>query len=133
MIKTMTIFGAILFASVIMTSCGGKEDGTSEAAAAAAKWDKLAQESGLKPEDVKKAIEIGTKMGDCYQLESAPGKMDSEMTDACDPFMKEYEDYCVKTFGTDEYSGDKPENKKVDGFRKVMFDTRNDVAEAKKK
>ena len=76
--KTMTIFGAILFASVIMTSCGGKEDGTAEGAkseAAAGKWDKLAQVNGLKPEDVQKAIEIGTKMGDCYQLESAPGKM----------------------------------------------------------
>jgi hypothetical protein len=83
--------------------------------------------------DVQKAIEIGTKMGDCYQLESAPGKMDSKMTEACDPFMKEYKDYCVKTFGTDEYSGDKPENKKVAGFKEIMFDTRNDVAEAKKK
>jgi hypothetical protein len=134
--KTMTIFGAILFASVIMTSCGGKEEGTAEGAkseAAAGKWDKLAQVNGLKPEDVQKAIEIGTKMGDCYQLESAPGKMDSEMTEACDPFMKEYKDYCVKTFGTDEYSGDKPENKKVAGFKEIMFDTRNEVAKAKKK
>ena len=128
--KTMTIFGAILFASVILTSCGGEEKGQEKGQE---KWDKLAQESGLKPEDVQKAIEIGTKMGDCYTLESAPGKMDSEMTPACDPLKKEYKDYSVKAFGTDEFMGGKPENKKVEGFRKIMFDTREEAAQAKKK
>lgn len=97
------------------------------------KWDKLASQAGLTAEDVKKAIEIGTKMGDCYQLESKPGAMDSKMTEACAPFTKEYKDFCIEKFGTDEFLGDKPEIKKVQGFRKVMFDTRDETAKAKQK
>ena len=121
--KVKTIFGAILMVTMVtFTSCGS-----------GGKWAKLAAESKLTPEDIQKAIEVGTKMGDCYQLESAPGAMDSKMTEACDPFMKEYKDYCVSKFGTDEYSGDKEENKKVKAFREIMFDTRNEVAKSKQK
>jgi hypothetical protein len=119
--RTMSIFGAILFASLLLTSCG------------AGKWDELAKKTELTSDDVQKAIEIGTKMGDCFKLESTPGAMDTEMLPACDPFMKEYKDYCVKTFGSDDFHGDKPENKKVEGFREIMFDTRDEAAKAKQK
>ncbi len=140
--KVITNLGVLFFTTLMIASCGGGDDKgktdataveSSSESAEAGKWDKLAQESGLKKEDADKAIEIGTKMSDCYQLESAPGAMDSKMTDACDPFMKEFKDYCVSKFGTDEFSGDSPENKKVSAFREIMFDTRNELAESKKK
>jgi len=107
-----------MLAFVFMTSCGSK-------------WDKLASKANLTSEDVKKAIEIGTKMGDCYQLESKPGAMDSKMTDACDPYMKEYKDYCIEKFGTDDFLGDSPEIIKVKAFREIMFSTREESAKAK--
>ncbi len=138
----MTILGAILFAATIFTSCGGSNEKekvehsqseSKENETAGGKWDKLAEIAKLTPEDVQKATEIGTKMGECYQLESAPGAMDSKMTEACDPFMKEYKDYCVQKFGTDEYSGSTPENKKVQGFREIMFDAREEKAKSKQK
>lgn len=61
----------------------------------------------------------------CYTCQSAPDVYDSEMTDACDPLMAEYEQYCKDTFGTDDYHAKTPEGKKVSGFREVMFDVRN--------
>jgi hypothetical protein len=123
--KTMTILSALIFATSLLISCGGNSNNP--------KWDKVAEEKGLSKDDVKKAIEIGTKMADCFKIESAPGKMDSEMTAACDPFMKEYIDYCIEKFGTDDFLGDSPNVKKVDGFRQIMFGTRNELAEAKQK
>jgi hypothetical protein len=139
--KIMSIFGVILFTSVILTSCGeskkeGSEDTKSEVSdsnSGSDKWTELASKAGISPEDVAKAIEIGTKMGDCYKLESKPGAMDSEMTEECDPLMREYEGYCKEKFGTDEYSGDNPNSKKVEAFREIMFDTRNEAAKAKQK
>jgi hypothetical protein len=138
--KITLIFGAIVFISTIITSCGGdkKESNDSkvestEESKPAGKWEKLAEINGLTQEDVVKAIEIGTKMSDCYQLESAPGAYDSKMTEACDPFMKEYKDYCVMKFGTDEWNGDAPENTKNKAFRQIMFDTRNELAKSKTK
>jgi hypothetical protein len=140
--KVITILGAFVCTIALLTSCGGgdekgKEGTTStvnaENSNEGGKWDELAEKSGLTKEDVEKAIEIGTKMSDCYQLESAPGAMDSKMTDACDPFMKEYKEYSVSKFGTDDFMGDTAESKKVKAFREIMFDTRNELAESKKK
>ena len=131
--KVMTIFGAIGIAVLMLTSCGGEKKESTEESKPEGKWEKLAEINGLAKEDVDKAIEIGTKMSDCYQLESAPGAFDSKMTEACDPFMKEYKDYCVMKFGTDEWSGASPENKKNEAFREIMFDTRDDLAKSKAK
>jgi hypothetical protein len=140
--KVITILGAFVCTFALLTSCGGGDEKGKEGAASTAnaeeskeggKWDELAKKSGLTKEDVEKAIEIGTKMSDCYQLESAPGAMDSKMTDACDPFMKEYKEYSVSKFGTDDHLGDSAESEKVKAFREIMFDTRNELAESKKK
>jgi hypothetical protein len=59
----------------MLTSCGGekKESNDSkvestEESKPVGKWEKLAEINGFAKEDVDKAIEIGTKMSDCYQL-----------------------------------------------------------------
>jgi hypothetical protein len=141
--KVSVFLGVVLVISNILIGCGensNKKESTnnktkesSGESKAGGKWDKLAEINKLTKEDVDKAIEIGTKMSDCYKLESAPGAMDSEMTQACDPFMKEFEDYCLSKFGTKEYSGSSDENKKVEAFREIMFKTRDDLAKAKAK
>lgn len=123
--KTKTIFLAFILASAFFISC--KSDNKDD------KWKKVAEEKGLTNEEVKKAVEIGTKMADCFKIESAPGKMDSKMTEACDPLMKEYQDYCKEKYGTDNYFGDSANAKKVFGFREIMFGTRNELAEANQK
>ena len=112
-----------LFVVAIVFSCG---DGAEEAAEGKnAEFNETAKEYGLSDADVAKAVDVGTKMQECYTCESAPGKMDSEMTDDCDQFMDEYKAYCAETFGTDDYNAEGDAGKKVQGFRSIMFGVRD--------
>ena len=113
-----------LFVVAMVFSCGDAS-GEEEAGAAAGEFAEMAKEAGLSDADVAKAVEVGTKMQACYTCESAKGAMDSKMTDDCDQFMDEYEAYCAKTFGTDDYNAEGEAGKKVQGFRSIMFKVRN--------
>ncbi|MDA8910760.1 hypothetical protein N9I21_03115 [Crocinitomicaceae bacterium] len=116
---------ASLFVIGLLFSCGdASEEATKTSAAAGSEWDKLAKEAGLSKADVAKAIEIGTKMQACWVAESAPGAYDSHMTDDCDPFFQEFKEYCVQTFGSDDYNDEGDAGKKIQGFRDIMFATR---------
>ena len=122
--NTMRIF-TFLFAVGFLFSCGdASEEATKSSAAAGSEWDNLAKEAGLSKADVTKAIEIGTKMQACWVAESAPGAYDSHMTDDCDPFIEEYKEYCLQTFGSDDYNDEGDAGKKIQGFREIMFATR---------
>ena len=113
-----------LFVVAMVFSCGDAS-GEEEAGAAAGEFAEMAKEAGLSDADVAKAVEVGTKMQACYTCESAPGAYDSEMTDDCDQFMGEYKSYCSETFGTDDYNDEGDAGKKVQGFRDIMFATRD--------
>lgn len=114
-----------LFVVAMVFSCGDASEEAAEGSKnAAGEWDKLAKEAGLSKADVTKAIEIGTKMQACWVAESAPRAYDSHMTDDCDPLMDEYKEYCVQTFGSDDYNDEGDAGKKIQGFREIMFATR---------
>ena len=115
-----------LFVLAMIFSCGdaSEDAGKGDEAKASSEWDKLAKEAGLSPADVAKAVEIGTKMQACWVAESAPGAYDSHMTDDCDPLMDEYKSYCSQTFGTNDYNDEGDAGKKVQGFREIMYATR---------
>lgn len=114
-----------LFVVAMVFSCGDASEEAAEGGKTAGEWDKVAQEYGLSPADVAKAVDVGTKMQACYECESAPGAYDSKMTDDCDQFMDEYRSYCAETFGTDDYNDEGDGGKKVQGFRDIMFKVRN--------
>ena len=117
----LLMLGAIL---AIGFSCG--DDASDESAEKkAGEWDKVAKEAGLSDVNVQAAVGIGTDMQSCYNCESAPGAMDSEMTDACDIYMDAYRAYCSENFGTDDYNDESEAGKKVQGFRDIMFGVRN--------
>jgi len=119
------LLSVAVIATMGFASCGGDaEADPKDGEKAGGQWDELATEAKLSAADVAKAIEIGTKMQACYTCESAPGAFDSEMTDACDPFMDEYKAYCVTTFGTDDFHDEGDGGKQNEGFRTIMFDTR---------
>ena len=112
-----------LFVVAMVFSCG---DASEEAAAGAAgEFAELAKEAGLSEADVAKAVEVGTKMQACNVCDSAEGAMDGGMTDDCDQFMDEYKDYCMKTFGTDDYSYKSEAGKKAQGFNRIIFTMRD--------
>lgn len=121
------LFTLLMISGVVaLAACGGKDkDKEADAEGSNNEYAAAMKEYGLSDADVAKAVEIGTKMQACYTCESAPGKMDSEMTDDCDPLMTEYEKYCAETFGTDDYHAKSEGGKKVSGFREIMFKVRN--------
>ena len=110
-----------LFVVAIVFSCG---DGAEEAAEGKnAEFNEMAKEFGLSDADVAKAVDVGTKMQECYTCESAPGAYDSKMD--CPELMNDYQAYCAETFGTDDYNAEGDAGKKVQGFRDIMFKVRN--------
>ena len=122
--NTMKKLWILPLAALMMVACGGEkeDDGSSESAANSEYAE--AKQLGLTDADINKAVEVGTKMQECYECESAPGAYDSKMTDDCDPLMEEYKAYCAGTFGTDDYHEESDGGKKVDAFRTIMFDVR---------
>ncbi|MDA9161175.1 hypothetical protein N9O13_02110 [Crocinitomicaceae bacterium] len=105
-----------LFVVAMVFSCGDASEEAAEGSKnAAGEWDKVAKEYGLSPADVAKAVEIGTKM--------KPFKDNLESKEY-DDLSDEYTSYCLKTFGTDDYHDEGEGGKKNEGFREIMFATR---------
>ncbi len=106
----------------------------------AGQWAKYAEKNGLTTDDVKMAIEIGNKLKENKSPEveitmADTANMYEKMNqknpkeEAYNGYIKKYEKYCVKRFGTDDYGtlGEfkNDDEKKVYAFRKIMFDTRD--------
>ena len=120
--KMYNVFMSLLVVAMVF-SCGDDASEETAEGAAAGEFAETAKQAGLSDADVAKAVEVGTKMQECYTCESAPGAYDSKMD--CPDLMNEYQAYCAETFGTDDYNDEGDGGKKVQGFRDIMFKVRN--------